>query len=417
MGKSKNKQYNLFEEEKIQPNPDSSLQPKEPVSLKGLKLSKNDSKQESRLKKLISSRLKKIEQLNNLIEKDKQTLHHIKELFKKHLSDDFNQVCKEKELYTEKLINRYSQKSFALYQMDTLEFLIEENFDELFFKDYDKKDLDDLVEKYNELKSKNYGFDEDLKEEDEFWDESENPDIEEDEIVKEMADEFAKNMIKEILKDTGIDVDEEFFEDLDPNDSDFYEKFQQRLFEYSEQQDNTQKAENTRKKVISTDKDFAKLYKSLVKKIHPDLTTDDNERERREILMKELSHVWERRDYYQLMILQSKIDPNFNGGMELEKSQLQQIADDLLEKTKQLKTERFQFKKEVGNNFFYFDNFFASTDRRILLNIENYKAKLKAELSDIRRNVNKLKTQKSTKAFLKNLNEQLESNFYNDFWS
>lgn len=80
MGKSKNKQYNLFEEEKNQQSPDSSQQPKESVSFKGLKLSKKDSKQESNLKKLISSRLKKIEQLNNLIEKDKQTLHHIKEL-------------------------------------------------------------------------------------------------------------------------------------------------------------------------------------------------------------------------------------------------------------------------------------------------------------------------------------------------
>lgn len=421
MGNFNHKQYNLFEEEKSQPssNSTSSQQPKEPVNFKGLKLSKNDTKQESRLKKLISSRLKKIEKLNKLLDEDKQTLKHIKELFQQNLSDDVNQVCKEKERYTEKLINRYSQKSFALYQKDTLEFLIEDNFDELFSQEYANKNLDELVEKYNELKNAHYGFDEDLEDmedDDDYWDEYDDPDdSEEEEFVKEMADEFAKNMIKEMLRDAGLDVDEEFFEGLDPDDPDFHEKLEKRLYEYSEQQENTEKAENARKKVISTDKEFAKLYKSLVKKIHPDLTTDGKERERREILMKELSDVWERRDYYQLMILQSKIDPEFNGGMELEKSQLQQIADDLLEKTRQIKTERFHFKIEAGNDF-YFDNFFARSDRKILLFMENYKEKLKAELNDIQENVQKLKTQKSTKVFLRNLSEKMEEDFYNDFW-
>jgi len=416
MGNFNHKQYNLFEEEKSQPssNSTSSQQPKEPVKFKGLKLSKNDTKQESRLKKLISSRLKKIEKLNKLLDEDKQTLKHIKELFQQNLSDDVNQVCKEKECYTEKLINRYSQKSFALYQKDTLEFLIEDNFDELFSQEYDNKNLDELVEKYNGLKNAHYGFDEDLEEED-FWHEIDDPDDSEEEFVKEMADEFAKNMIKEMLKDAGLDVDEEFFEGLDPDDPDFHEKLEKRLYEYSEQQENTEKAENARKKVISTDKEFAKLYKSLVKKIHPDLTTDGKERERREILMKELSDVWERRDYYQLMILQSKIDPDFNGGMELEKSQLQQIADDLLEKTKQIKAERFHFKREAGNDF-YFENFFARSERKMLLFMENYKEKLKSELNDIQENVQKLKTQKSTKVFLRNLSEKMDENFYNDFW-
>ncbi len=381
------KQYKLFEEEKSQPKSGSNQQHKETVKFKGLKLSKFDTKQESRLKKLIGSRLKKIDKLNKLLDKDKQTLKHIKDLYQQNLSDHVDQFCKEKELYTEKLINRYSQKSFPLYQKDTMEYLIEDNFDELYPKNYNNKKLDELVEKYNELKSIQYGYDDEFEEEENFWDESDDFDSVEDEFVKEMADEFAKNLITEMLKDIGLDVDEEFFEGLDPNDADFQDKFQERLFEYSEHQKNTEKVDNARKKVISTDKEFTKLYKSLVKKIHPDLTTDDNERQRREVLMKELSSVWEQRDYYQLMILQSRIDPDFNGGMELEKSQLQKIADDLLKKSEDIEIERYRFKKEAGNDF-YFDNFFAGSDRKILLFMENYKAKLKAELNDINKNVN-----------------------------
>lgn len=416
MGNFNHKPHKLSEEQKSQPSFNSNQQSKEPVKLKSLKLSKYDNKQESRLKKLISSRLKKIEELNRLLDKDKQTLKHIKELFHQQLSDDVNHVCKEKELYTEQLIKRYSQKSFALYQKDTLEFLIEDNFNELFSQDYDHKNLEKLVENYNELKNIQYGFDKEIDDDDEFWDESDESETEDDEFVKEMADDFAKNLIKEMLRDAGLDVDESFFEGLDSSDPDFDEKFQKRLYEYSEQQKNTEKIENARKKVISTDKEFAKLYKSLVKKIHPDLTTDDKERERREILMKELSDVWERRDYYQLLILQSKIDPNFNDGLALEKTQLQQIANDLQEKIVEIEAERFQFKKEEGNDF-YFDNFFASSDRKILFFMEDYKAKLKAELNDIHENVKNLKTQKSTKVFLRHVSEKMEDDFYNDFWS
>lgn len=416
MGNFNHKPHKLSEEQKSQPSFNSNQQSKEPVKLKSLKLSKYDNKQESRLKKLISSRLKKIEELNRLLDKDKQTLKHIKELFHQQLSDDVNHVCKEKELYTEQLIKRYSQKSFALYQKDTLEFLIEDNFNELFSQDYDHKNLEKLVENYNELKNIQYGFDKEIDDDDEFWDESDESETEDDEFVKEMADDFAKNLIKEMLRDAGLDVDESFFEGLDSSDPDFDEKFQKRLYEYSEQQKNTEKIENARKKVISTDKEFAKLYKSLVKKIHPDLTTDDKERERREILMKELSDVWERRDYYQLLILQSKIDPNFNDGLALEKTQLQQIANDLHEKIVEIEAERFQFKKEEGNDF-YFDNFFASSDRKILFFMEDYKAKLKAELNDIHENVKNLKTQKSTKVFLRHVSEKMEDDFYNDFWS
>lgn len=416
MGNFNHKPHKLSEEQKSQPSFNSNQQSKEPVKLKSLKLSKYDNKQESRLKKLISSRLKKIEELNRLLDKDKQTLKHIKELFHQQLSDDVNHVCKEKELYTEQLIKRYSQKSFALYQKDTLEFLIEDNFNELFSQDYDHKNLEKLVENYNELKNIQYGFDKEIDDDDEFWDESDESETEDDEFVKEMADDFAKNLIKEMLRDAGLDVDESFFEGLDSSDPDFEEKFQKRLYEYSEQQKNTEKIENARKKVISTDKEFAKLYKSLVKKIHPDLTTDDKERERREILMKELSDVWERRDYYQLLILQSKIDPNFNDGLALEKTQLQQIANDLQEKIVEIEAERFQFKKEEGNDF-YFDNFFASSDRKILFFMEDYKAKLKAELNDIHENVKNLKTQKSTKVFLRHVSEKMEDDFYNDFWS
>jgi len=389
---------------------------KESVKLNALKLSKNDTKQESRLKKLISSRLKTIEKLNRLLEGDRATLNNIKDLYDKNLSKEVSEHCKEIEIYIQKLLKRYGQKSFALYQKETLEYLIEENFNDLYFISYESESFEELVKEYNSLKQKQYGYDDEFEDEDDFWNEIDGDDIEIDEdFAKEMGDNIAKEIITEMLNNMGLDVDEDFFEGLDPKDKDFEEKLHQRLFEYSESQKNTEKTESARKKIITTDKEFTKLYKSLVKKIHPDLTTDETERLRREDLMKELSNVWKERDYYQLMILQSKIDPDFNSGIELNKSHLQQIADDLLEKTKDIEAERFQFKKAPENEF-YFNNFFASSDRRILLHIEDYKSKLKSETRDIKENVLQLKTQKTTKAFLKTINDKMEDDFYNDYW-
>jgi hypothetical protein len=413
------KQYNLFGEETAQENAKTPDKIEKPMKLNALKLSKNDTKQESKLKKLISSRLKKIENLNRLFEGDKAKLQNIKDLYAKNLSDEVNKYCKITELYTEKLIKRYSQKSFANYQKDTLEYIIEDNFQKLYSNADHIDSIDALADEYNTLKHKQNGYDE-FEDEDDFWaelegDEFENEDDEDDDFVKEMADNFAKELIRGMLNDIGLEVDEDFFEGLNPEDIDFQDKFQERLFEYKEKQDNAEKAEAHKNKVLTTDKDFTKLYKSLVKKIHPDLTTDENERLRREDLMKELSNVWEERDYYKLMILQSKIDPEFNTGVELSKSQLQKVADDLLDKTRSIESERFQFKRAPKNEF-YFSNFFASSDRRIVLHMENYKRQLNSEMTEIKNNIEKLKTQKTTKTFLKAINEKMEEDFQNDFW-
>lgn len=407
------KQFNLFEEESSQKQPKPDQKIEESVKLNALQLSKNDTPKESKLKKLIDSRLKKIEKLNSLIEKDKTILSKIKDLFHKNLSKDQEKLNKEKERFIEQLIKRYGQKSFANYQRDTLEYLIEDNFDELYAQAYTSDSIENLVQQYNELKNKIHGFDdEDFEDEEDIWGEEDDFDYEEDEDFRDGLDEeLEKQIVKEMLNNMGLDVDDDFFEGLNPKDSDFHERLKERLFEYSEHQKNTENAEKTRKKVITTDKEFTKLYKNLVKKIHPDLTTDETERLRREGLMKELSTVWDKRDYYQLMRLQAQIDPDYNAGMDLNKSHLKQIADELLEKIRDLEKERFLFKRESDNEFF-FDNFYAKSERKMVLFIENYREQIKKERQNVSKNIQQLKSQKTTKQFLKAVNDEIEENFF-----
>ena len=298
-------------------------------NLTTLKLSKQDNKKESKQKKLIKSRLEKIEKTKSLLEKDKQILHKIKRLYQEKLSKELEESSKVVLEYLEKLIKKYKQKSFSQSQRDYLEYLIEESIDDLSVYQYPYEKYSTLVEEYMKQKEKYFNEANAISD-----DESDEEYFEDDEFEDDVFDEsdfieLEKEMLLDRLRDMGLEVDKEILEGLDLSDPDFQEKFQQRLFEHAHKQKESQDKEEKKSKVLATDKEFTKLYKKLAKKIHPDLTTDEEERQRREILMKELSEVWKERDYYELLVLQAKIDPDSEDDINLGENQLKQVADDL----------------------------------------------------------------------------------------
>lgn len=247
-----------------------------------------------------------------------------------------------------------------------------------------------------------------------FGDEELDDDESDEEIdQEEFEDEFQKQIIRQMLNDMGLEIEDDFFEGLNTNDPDFELKFQQRAFEYAKQEQEEQDRKEKSKKVITTDKEFTKLYKNLAKKIHPDLTTDEVERQRREGLMKELSETWDKRDYYGLLVIQSKINPNLTEDVNLNENQLKQIAEDLFEKIKSIESERFMFKRLPENEFF-FSNFFARSDKKIKQFIEEYRKKVNHDTEATINHIGCLKNQKTTKSFLKVIQEELESDSM--FW-
>ena len=392
------KQYNLFEEQFEEKQFEKDTEQNFPLNK--LQISKNDTKKESKLKKLISSRLKKIEKLKSLLQKDKKTLETIKSSYDEILKKPIHEVSVELEKYMEKLVNRYAQKSFSMTQKDTLEYLIEDCIELFMQRGHTSEKLDQIIENYENINKEIYGDEADYEEE--FGDE-----FDEDFEDEDTSGEFEKEFIRMMLEGMGLDLGADFFKDLDPKDPDFQEKFQQRVFEHADKQKAKKQTEDKRQKTLTTDKEFTKLYKNLVKKVHPDLTTDEDERSRREELMKELSTIWEKRDYYELLVIQSKISKDSQIDIEVNKNQLQQIADDLLEKVREAESERFMFKKHPDNDF-YFSNFFASSENKIKFYIENYKRKILKEKKEIAKNILKLKTQKTTKKYLKAIDEKLE---------
>ena len=403
----KNKQLNFFDSEEpikeVIQNPED-----ESPSLSSLQMSKLDNKKESRLKKFISGRLEKIKKLNELLEKDKQTLDKMKSMYHEKLSDEVQKVSQVKEIYVRQLIKRYAQKSFTLWQRELLEKLIETNIAELMQENYAREITDELIQAYEELfdeyfpkeESKQF-FKDDFFEVDEDKNE-EDKDI--DENFKDFSKEFEFGMIKMMLENMGIEVDDDFFEGLDPSAEDFQLKLQERILAYTKEREENEKREEKRQKVMTTDKEFTKLYKRLAKKIHPDLTTDEEERKRREKLMQELVVIWENRDYYELLVMQSNIDPDFEDSINLNETHLQQIADDLLTKVNDLEVERYRLKNHPENDFYY-RNFYATSDRKMQLFFENYKKKLNKDEKKIISDTTQLKNQKTTKEYLKEVYE------------
>ncbi|MFO7703030.1 MAG: hypothetical protein R6V37_08615 [Psychroflexus maritimus] len=84
--KTKEDKNENFNEEKVLRNYSKNLTT--------LKLSKQDNKKESKQKKLIKSRLEKIEKTKSLLEKDKQTLEKIKRLYHEKLSKELEESSK-----------------------------------------------------------------------------------------------------------------------------------------------------------------------------------------------------------------------------------------------------------------------------------------------------------------------------------
>ena len=402
MSSTKNHQYNMFNEDPDRPSKEKKDE--ESSMLNQLQISDKDPKEESKLKGLISSRIKKIDKIKSLYEKDKASLNKIKTLYQKELTEEENELNKEIERYLEVLIKRYAQKSFSNIQKDLLNYLIKNNLENLMMKGYSSEKLSELIDKYDEINRSFFDMDDEdmLEPDDEDMDELDD---------KKLNEDIKKNFILQMLADNGIEADEDFFDGLDLNDLEDMSKLQDRIFEHIENKKEADRKEEKRQRVVTTDKEFTKVYKTLVKKVHPDLTTDIEEKKRREVLMKELSMVWKQRDYYQLLKLQSQIEQDHEKSMDLTKDHLQQIANDLLDKIREVEKDRYIYKKHPENEF-YLKNFYSRSDKKIRSRIKEYKQELKKEKNEIAMNILEMKTQKTTKEHLKYVEIELFQDSY-----
>ncbi len=332
----------------------------------------------SKQQSIIEKKLKRIDSLKKQIEKINTTIATAKELFGIHIASVEKKLFEAKEQLITKLFERLQQKSFTIWQKELLESRIMQELNFLTSVSYESEKLKELNEQFITFQSENM---------DDF----------DREIMNEMAKDF--------LTDMGVEIDEDTFDFEEFKNSDFREQFEQEYKNRQEedysnfyQQEEEEKKEALKSKVQTTDKGFQKLYKTLVKKAHPDLVIDPLEKEKREEWMKKLSTVWQERNYYELLLLQQEIDTEIT--ISINDSQLKPLLAQLEQEIIKLDNDRYDLKHVNPETAFYFQNFKAKSKKGILKKIEKMKEDMNDEITTIEHDYTALKTQKSTKVLL-----------------
>ncbi len=334
---------------------------------------------------------KKIEKLNLL---KKQIINFRKDIDTvKSICNDHAIAQQEKEFFLNKeklllkLYKRYKEPSFSLGQKDILESYI---LDEIAFLSNNGQLSQRISEVHEEITQH---------------------------IKQDMSDfekEMLNDMTKEMLNNMGVDIDDDF-DMSDLENPEFIAEFQQKYFEKYHEDQKQINYENQEKKVTKTDTHFQKLYKKLVKKVHPDLVLDSEEKEKCEIWMKRLSQAWNDRKYYELLLIQKEIDSDDTSEVILNEKQLRPLIEQLNKEIERLDFEKYVLKHEDPDTSYYYKNFYAKSKKGILKKIDNFKKNLVLLKNEDDDTLEFLKTQKSTKIMLNEIREQDKKAFF-ELW-
>lgn len=373
---AKNNQQNLFEEGTAKKfSNDEQI-------VNTFKTNKKDgeSAADAKMRRDFNSRIKAISRLKNIIENKLPTIFRsLNELYVEHVKDAEKRVLISKVEYLEKLHFAYQKKSWNKTERDEMFALILDNINELTqagleipdkYADYTKVDL-------------------------------------------EQMGEFEKSFVSSLMKEmTGIDEIE--LEDVLGGErlgqEEFFEKYSSAFTE------DESEAEDSTKELNSVQKDIRKIYKSLAKKIHPDLEQDEEKRREKEQLMQQLTAAKDKDDLFSVIMVQAKINQYEDNEFELSKDTMKEYSKTLLEERKKLEMQEWQLKNGDDFNAWLYKNFYSSSQRKSIANMNEYKEQLDKELTDIKKAMTATERVKTFKHYLKEEREKQQFYGYDDYF-
>jgi hypothetical protein len=336
----------------------------------------------------IAKKLEKIENLKSQIENKQRELDKIKKLYNKHAVKEEQAFLQIKENYIIKLSERYFEKGYTKWQQGLLYDLIQSEASLLEDMEYSSEILTETLKKVDQHYLAQ---------------------------ASELEKEMGGQMLKGFMENMGFNVDDDFsFDDL--KNPDFIKQFTEERHEqrFEEQQKYAEK--EIHNKVLNTDVDFQKLYKKLIKLVHPDLVKTEDEKQQKEILIKRLTQAWEKRDYLELLLLKETIDVENSIPVAFSGKNIKNITAQLNNKIKELETEKYMISSHLGPNHFFFKNFKGNSENAILKKIDIYIIELAQNSKETEHVINeKLKNKTSTKRYLQEVYEEDESNDFDIF--
>ncbi len=140
---------------------------------------------------------------------------------------------------------------------------------------------------------------------------------------------------------------------------------------------------------------FKKLYKSLLKQVHPDVLFISSEES--ETSIKTLTKIWENKAYYQLLKFNYKLNPDSN--IELSSKDLEFINDALLNDSNVLETDYKQLQSSFDFEF-YINQFYNLSDHIISVKIKEYEQILCTKHTEINQIITQLSSPTLFKPYL-----------------
>lgn len=306
-------------------------------------------KLKNKQKKILSPEQKKFNKLRKKLEKLKtEEQQKIREL-DQCLQFYHSNIFPEEELFSEALIERvnityeiFKTKSwFSPSEKLVLKALIVNDIQTIFnFSKKEKVPLE-IFNFYKELTGKDYN--------------------------KEAEDQFGeiKADLEKTFKKFGVDVDLSKIKSTDP-DEEMMSKFFESVFKNGNediflklQNGENQNLEKPNKEQLMEeiqDKNLSKIYKQLVKIVHPDLESDPEKKKEKEDLMKKLTVAYEKNDLATLLELEMKYisDP-----LKIKSDSQLKIYNEILED----QIEEYKYRIDdllFSPNYFVIQHFFKS---------------------------------------------------------
>ncbi|MGB0879459.1 MAG: J domain-containing protein [Polaribacter sp.] len=377
-----NTQYNLFNEQE-----QTSVEDEKKATTNQRKitlvLDKKASDKDQKKKKAIDKKIQKIDALKNQIEKINKQLSDVKKLYNEKATKVEKEFYKLKEEFILKLYSRSKENGFAVWQKELMFELIIEECSFLAENEYFSEKTTKVQEEIMEIKTKEL-----------------------DEEEKKDLNSIYEGFFEGMDIDLGNDFD---FSKM--NDPEYKERIFQQFHQKNQEYKDGENIKERQGKVQKTDKEFQKLYKQLVRKVHPDLVTSDKEKTEREIVMKKLTEAWDNRNYFELLVLQKEIEGEVNTEAFIGVGQLNTLTKQLNLEISKLEQEKWLLKSHMGENYFFVKNFFARTKTGIEKKINEYLLHLENEKSYAKNQLINLKSKASTKRYLTDIYDNQNNNF------
>lgn len=296
----------------------------------------------------ISKKTAKIEKLQKDLNALEAKIKLIKEKVELQTKEAKELFAKTKENYIILLIKKHQEKGMTRWQQNIIEDFIQEEYTLLTDMDIVSENLKNIMNVFLKKLMENL-----------------TP------FEKQMRDEAMKEMLKEM----GIKPDKNTnFDDM--TNPSFMKDFEEKMRAENQKRKEIEKEKEKEILVKNTDIDFQKLYKKLVKMVHPDLSKDEIDKQTREDVMKKLTSAWENRDYYEVIMLWIQIDPENKCELELNEANQKNIIKQLNAKISDLEYQEFCIKNQFQDTAFYYGNFNAPSEKGIDNKIKKYKESL-----------------------------------------